>query len=125
MPDPRHERRRRTATMHTSARRNLPATATASGSTTAASRALAATLFAVLLALAATARGEAGALTQRAGDDGCISQDGSGPCRDADHLKGAFAVTTSDDGRNAYVALVGGAGIAVLERDKRTGGLTQ
>ena len=65
-----------------------------------------------------------GALTQLAGTDACVSEDGTGgDCADGVGLIGPRDVTVSRNGRNVYVASVG-SGVAVLARD-RAGALTQ
>ncbi len=63
-----------------------------------------------------------GTLTQKAGEAGCISQngadgDGQTSCADGRGLDGAHAVTVSPDGRSVYVAspLVGNA-VAIFDR---------
>jgi len=63
-----------------------------------------------------------GALTQPAGTAGCISEDGSGPCRDGRALDYPHAVVVSPDGRSVYVA---SHGIARFDRNATTGALTQ
>jgi DNA-binding beta-propeller fold protein YncE len=62
---------------------------------------------------------------QSPGAEGCISEDGSEPCTEGDLLFGAFAVALSRDGRNAYVALADGRGVAALARDRATGAVAQ
>ena len=65
-----------------------------------------------------------GALTQKSGTDGCVSEDGSGgACGDGTALGGASSVTISPDGKNAYVA--SGLAVSILDRDPSTGKLTQ
>lgn len=90
-----------------------------------AAKAILGTLIAALLALPGAARAQQGALTQRTGAEGCISEGGSDSCTDGDLLFGAFSVAVTNDGRNAYVALADGRGVAALGRDRRTGALTQ
>jgi DNA-binding beta-propeller fold protein YncE len=81
---------------------------------------------ALLLALPTVAAAQQGALTQAPTPAGCISDDGSGgTCTDGDLVKGAFSVAVSNDGKNAYVALVDGRALASFARDKKTGALTQ
>jgi DNA-binding beta-propeller fold protein YncE len=105
--------------MYASAREN--STRTRPGAATA----IVGTLIAGLFALPGAARAEQGALTQRPGAEGCISESGSEPCTDGDLLFGAFAVAVSGDGKHAYVALADGRGVAALAREKTTGALTQ
>lgn len=78
-------------------------------------------------AVAAFARDKkTGVLTQLPGTDGCISEDGSGgECADGTHLTGALSVILPRDGKNAYVASNVSNAVAVFERDKKTGVLTQ
>jgi 6-phosphogluconolactonase (cycloisomerase 2 family) len=78
-----------------------------------------------LSALPAVAADPAGSLRQVPGAAGCIADDPGEVCRDADFLHGAFGVTLSHDGRNAYVPLISGQGVAALSRDARTGALKQ
>ena len=67
-----------------------------------------------------------GALTQVAGTDGCVSEDGSGGvCADGKGLAGVVALTVSRDGKNLYAAAETGNAIAVFARDRKTGALTQ
>jgi DNA-binding beta-propeller fold protein YncE len=70
-----------------------------------------------------------GALTQPAGVEGCVSDDGTGgpsggACADGRGLKGAASVAVSPDGTRAYVASYVSNAVAVFERDV-TGRLTQ
>jgi len=67
-----------------------------------------------------------GALTQLAGTDGCVSEDGSGGvCADGKGLAGVVALAVSRDGKNLYAAAETGNAIAVFARDRKTGALTQ
>lgn len=65
-----------------------------------------------------------GALTQLAGNDGCVSEGGIGGCATGIGLHDAFDVVVTTGGRNVYVASPAG-GVAVFERNQRTGALTQ
>ena len=66
-----------------------------------------------------------GALTQKAGTAGCISDSGSsGRCVDGAALFGAFSVTVSPDGTSAYVASWASDAVAVFDR-AGDGALTQ
>ncbi|MDG2304233.1 MAG: beta-propeller fold lactonase family protein [Candidatus Binatia bacterium] len=78
-------------------------------------------------AVAAFARDKStGALSQLAGTDGCISEDGSGgECADGTNLTGALSVVLSRDGKNAYVASNVSDAVAIFSRDKKTGVLAQ
>jgi 6-phosphogluconolactonase (cycloisomerase 2 family) len=65
-----------------------------------------------------------GALTQLAGQDGCVSA-GGGACATGVGLGGARAVVVSRDGKNVYVAAQNDDAVAVFTRDRTTGALTQ
>jgi sugar lactone lactonase YvrE len=64
-----------------------------------------------------------GALTQRAGKSGCVSDDGSGRCADGHALAGANGVAVSSDGKSVYVTSTNA--VARFNRSKRSGALTQ
>ncbi len=66
-----------------------------------------------------------GALTQKAGTAGCITQNGTGPCVDGKGIQAARWVTISPDGANVYVAAQGNDSIAVFDRNSANGVLTQ
>lgn len=66
-----------------------------------------------------------GALTQKAGAAGCISNSGGGGCADANTMAGPSSVTVSADGTSAYVAAQGSSSIVVFDRNTTTGVLTQ
>jgi DNA-binding beta-propeller fold protein YncE len=67
-----------------------------------------------------------GALTQKPGTAGCISEDGSGgACQNGAALDTAAGVAASPDGTSVYVAAAGSDAIAVFDRDPTTGALTQ
>jgi DNA-binding beta-propeller fold protein YncE len=67
-----------------------------------------------------------GALTQKPGTAGCISEDGSGgACQNGAALDTAASVAASPDGTSVYVAAAGSDAIAVFDRDPTTGALTQ
>ncbi len=67
-----------------------------------------------------------GALTQKAGTAGCVSETGTGGlCADGKALDGAFEVAISPDGRTVYVASPNSDSVAVFDRDEATGGITQ
>ena len=66
-----------------------------------------------------------GDLTQKAGTDACISEDGTGgACADGQALDGVFAVTAASDGRSVYSISLDD-GLAVFDRNSVTGALTQ
>jgi DNA-binding beta-propeller fold protein YncE len=75
-------------------------------------------------AVAVFDRAANGTLTQKPGPAGCISETGAGPCADATGVDGAFSVTVSPDGRNAYVASTASNAVAVFDRGA-DGTLTQ
>ncbi len=75
-----------------------------------------------------------GALTQKKGTAGCISDNGrggipndpsSGPCFDGKALKSASSVTVSPDGTSVYVTSRSSKAVAIFERDPDNGALTQ
>jgi DNA-binding beta-propeller fold protein YncE len=66
-----------------------------------------------------------GALTQKVGTAGCISESGSGPCVDGTALDGASGVVVSPDGGNAYVASDTSNAVDAFDRDPATGALIQ
>ena len=66
-----------------------------------------------------------GALTQKAGAAGCISDSGAAGCTDGSALGGAHALVVSPDGASVYVASYGAGAVAVFDRDPGTGALTQ
>ena len=67
-------------------------------------------------AVAVFDRATDGTLTQKAGTDACVSDDGTGPCIDGTALAGAFDVTVSPDGANVYVASAVSGAVAILAR---------
>jgi len=67
-----------------------------------------------------------GVLTQLAAPAGCIAETGDGiTCMPAVGLDGAHALTVSRNGKQLYVASLNSDAIAVFERDRSTGALTQ
>jgi DNA-binding beta-propeller fold protein YncE len=67
-----------------------------------------------------------GALAQKPGTAGCISETGSGgACQNGAALDTAAGVAASPDGTSVYVAAAGSDAIAVFDRDPTTGALTQ
>jgi DNA-binding beta-propeller fold protein YncE len=67
-----------------------------------------------------------GALTQKEGTAGCISETGTGgACRDGEALDGALDVAVSADGKSVYVASQLSDAVAVFDRDPATGELRQ
>lgn len=67
-----------------------------------------------------------GALTQKAGTAGCISDTGSaGDCVDGTVLSGAFGVAVSPDGQSVYAVALLSSAVVVFDRNPATGALTQ
>jgi DNA-binding beta-propeller fold protein YncE len=66
-----------------------------------------------------------GALTQGAGTAGCIAARGGGGCARAVALVHPNSVSVSPDGRNVYATALDSDAVVVLERNVRTGRLTQ
>ena len=67
-----------------------------------------------------------GALTQKAGTAGCVSETGSGgECADGAGLDEAGSVIVSPDGASVYVSTESSDGVALFARDLETGELTQ
>jgi hypothetical protein len=67
-----------------------------------------------------------GALVQKAGRAGCVSDDGTGgACEDGKALKGATRLATSPDGTNVYVGSANSDAVAVFDRDPASGALVQ
>ncbi|MEX0992802.1 MAG: beta-propeller fold lactonase family protein [Solirubrobacterales bacterium] len=67
-----------------------------------------------------------GAITQKAGTAGCVSDDGSaGDCVDGVALNGAQDVVVSGDNASVYVAAINANGVTVFDRNTSTGGLIQ
>ncbi len=70
--------------------------------------------------------GSTGALTQKPGTAGCISETGTfGACLDGKALDSAETVTVSPDGTSVYVGSRLSDAIAVFDRNMATGELTQ
>ena len=67
-------------------------------------------------AVAVFDRAAGGALSQKPGSAGCISEDGSGACVDGRALNAANSVIVSPDGQNVYVTSYSGHAVAVLAR---------
>jgi DNA-binding beta-propeller fold protein YncE len=68
---------------------------------------------------------EAGGLSQAEGEAGCIAQGGAEGCASGRVLRGPVDLAITPDGREVYVASSISDGIAVLQRDRATGALTQ
>jgi DNA-binding beta-propeller fold protein YncE len=67
-----------------------------------------------------------GALTQLAGQDGCVSDDGTGgECAVGRQLREPRALAISPDGKHLYVASGNSNAVAVFARNPSTGALTQ
>jgi DNA-binding beta-propeller fold protein YncE len=69
---------------------------------------------------------ESGALTQKAGTAGCVSETGTGgACADGVALDRPAAIEATPDGRSLYVASQDSDAVAVFDRDGSSGVLTQ
>jgi DNA-binding beta-propeller fold protein YncE len=66
-----------------------------------------------------------GTLSQAATNDGCVSEDGSGPCTNVKAMTNAFAAEVSTDGANVYAVAFNDDAVAVFDRDTTSGALTQ
>jgi DNA-binding beta-propeller fold protein YncE len=66
-----------------------------------------------------------GALTQPAGDSGCLTNAPTGGCTTAIGIGSPEGMAVSADGNNVYVAAAVSDDVAVLDRDPSTGALTQ
>ncbi len=67
-----------------------------------------------------------GALTQKAGTAGCVSDTGTGgTCQDGKALSDPFVIEFSPDGASAYVPSSDDNAVAILDRNTTTGALTQ
>jgi sugar lactone lactonase YvrE len=64
-----------------------------------------------------------GAITEPAGNTGCISETGAGSCANGHGLSGADNVTVSADGKSVYVT--SHSAVARLNRNTTTGAITQ
>jgi len=69
--------------------------------------------------------GATGALSQKAGTAGCITELPVPACTDGRGLGGADAVTVSPDGRSVYVASFTGDAVVIFDRSRSTGALVQ
>src|SRR4051794_22546577 len=64
-----------------------------------------------------------GALSQKAGTAGCVSETGGGgACQDGKALDDALGVAVSPNSKSAYVAAAGSNAVAILDRNTSTGG---
>ena len=75
-------------------------------------------------AIAIFDRTDTGALNQKPGTAGCVSDTGAGPCVDGNSMSAPAEVTTSLDGANVYLVSAVSDSITVFNRDS-SGGLTQ
>jgi len=67
-----------------------------------------------------------GALTQKAGTAGCVSETGTGgSCQDGVALDGAYGVAASPDGKSIYIGANSSDAVAVFDRNISNGELTQ
>ncbi len=77
-------------------------------------------------AVAVLDRATSGKITQQAGTEGCVMDDGaSSNCTDARALDGALRLAVSPDGENLYVSALISDAISVFDRDQGDGALTQ
>ncbi|MEX0620491.1 MAG: hypothetical protein WD181_02825 [Solirubrobacterales bacterium] len=68
---------------------------------------------------------DTGALTQLAGSRGCTSGTGVPGCASARGLNGPDVIAASSDGRSVYVGSFPGSALAVFQRNRQSGQLTQ
>jgi 6-phosphogluconolactonase (cycloisomerase 2 family) len=68
---------------------------------------------------------DTGALTQLAGSRGCISGTGVPGCASARGLNGPDVIAASSDGQSVYVGSFPGSALAVFQRNRQSGQLTQ
>ena len=80
---------------------------------------------AVLSRNESTSSGPIGRLMQAAAEDGCISNEGGGPCAQGKGLLDPFAVAVSQDGDSVYVAGAESNAVAAFARDPETSTLRQ
>ena len=79
---------------------------------------------AALLLATAAALGVTGALTQPAGNAGCVSDDGSGPCADGHGLSDAVdSVAVSPDSKSVYAT--SHSAVVRFKRNKASGAITE
>lgn len=70
-------------------------------------------------------RDRAGAIKQKAGPDGCIVLVATSGCRTGRGLKGAEGMTVSPDGKSVYAGAAVGNAVAIFNRNRDNGNLTQ
>jgi DNA-binding beta-propeller fold protein YncE len=66
-----------------------------------------------------------GAIAQPAGNAGCISETGAGPCADGHALNGASGVAISPDGANVYVSSAFSEAVVRIDRNTTSGAIAQ
>jgi len=66
-----------------------------------------------------------GAIREPAGRSGCVSEDGSGHCRDGHALLDPVWVAPSHDGKSLYVASLMSDAVARLNRNARSGAISE
>jgi sugar lactone lactonase YvrE len=66
-----------------------------------------------------------GAIREPAGRSGCVSEDGSGQCRDGHALLDPVWVEASHDGNSVYVASLMSDAVARFKRNPKTGAVSQ
>lgn len=69
--------------------------------------------------------GSTGGLSQFSGQDGCVEWLGATGCTFGRAMRAPEGIAISPDGANAYVAAYSSGGIAVLDRDPKSGGIAQ
>ena len=79
----------------------------------------------VLLLVTAGALAVTGDLTQPAGNAGCISETGAGPCANGHGLNSPNEVAVSPDGKSVYVASESSDAVARFNRNTTTGAIVQ
>ena len=66
-----------------------------------------------------------GAITQKPGAAGCISEGGGGGCGPGVAISNTIDITVSPDGENVYVVALSSDALTIFDRDLSTGALTQ
>ena len=62
-------------------------------------------------------RDATGALTQKPGPAGCITEGGAGSCQAGQAFAGGLSLAISPDGKDLYVASINSSGIAAFARN--------
>jgi DNA-binding beta-propeller fold protein YncE len=66
-----------------------------------------------------------GAVGQKSGTAGCVSETGTAQCQDGRALDGAIGLAVTPEGRRVYVTSPGSDAVAIFDRDPATGELAQ